>query len=187
MIEEINEYIEQGNFHMDESIDHLRKELVKIRAGKASPAILNGILVDYYGTQTPLNQVANVGTTDSRTINVQPWEKSMLSVIERAIFEANLGITPQNDGENIRLNIPALTEERRRELVKQCKALGEEAKISVRNSRHKLMDFMKKKVKEGFPEDSGKRKEDEIQKMVDVHSASIDDLIHAKEKDIMTV
>lgn len=187
MIEEINEYIEQGNMHMDESIDHLRKELVKIRAGKASPSMLNGILVDYYGSQTPLSQVANVGTTDSRTINVQPWEKSMLPVIERAIFEANLGITPQNDGENIRLNVPALTEERRRDLVKQSKALGEEAKISVRNARHKLMDFMKKKVKDGFPEDSGKRKEDEIQKMVNAHSDSIDQLIAAKEKDIMTV
>ncbi|MCL4150113.1 UNVERIFIED_CONTAM: hypothetical protein GTU68_016111 [Idotea baltica] len=136
---------------------------------------------------TPLGQVANISITDARTISIQPWEKTMLGVIEKAIFEANLGITPMNDGETIRLSIPPLTEDRRRDLVKNAKALGEDAKVSIRNDRHKLMDFIKQQVKDGFPEDSGKRKEDEIQSMVNKHSNRVDSLIDAKEKDIMTV
>ena len=187
MIDEINAYLKKGQVSMDDAIDHLQKELIKLRAGRASPLILNGISVDYYGTMSPLSQVANVSITDARTINIQPWEKAMLGVIEKAIFEANLGITPMNDGENIRLNIPPLTEDRRRDLVKHAKSLGEDAKVSLRNDRHKLMDFVKKQVKDGFPEDSGKRKEDEIQKMVNKHADKIDALIVAKEEDIMTV
>lgn len=187
MTDDIQDYIQKGKAYMDDAVDHLQKELSKIRAGKASPAMLNGISVDYYGTQTPLSQVANVGTTDARTINIQPWEKSMLPVIEKAIFEANLGITPMNDGENIRLNIPPLTEERRKDLVKSAKALGEEAKVSLRNARHKLMDFIKKEVKDGYPEDAGKKKEDEVQTMIKSFGQKVDDIITAKEADIMTV
>ena len=187
MIDEIKKYIAEGDKHMDEAIEHLQKELLKIRAGKASTSMLNGIFVDYYGSQTPLAQVANLGLSDARTINIQPWEKAMLSVIERALFEANLGVTPMNDGESIRLNVPPLTEDRRKVLVKQAKAFGEDAKVSLRNARHKLMDFIKKSVKDGFPEDSGKRKEDEIQNMVNVHSDRIDALISAKEEDILTI
>ena len=187
MIDEINAYLKKGDKYMDDAIVHLSHELVKIRAGKASVSILNGIMVDYYGSQTPLGQVANIAVTDARTLNIQPWEKSMLSVIEKAVFEANLGITPMNDGENIRLNIPPLTEERRKDYVKQAKALGEEAKVSLRNARHKLMDFVKKYVKDGFPEDSGKRKEEEIQKMINTYGDKIDAIVAAKEKDIMTV
>lgn len=187
MIDEINAYLANGDKEMDESVQHLQQELLKIRAGKASTSMLNGIAVDYYGTQTALAQVANLGLSDSRTITIQPWEKSMLSVIERALFEANLGLTPMNDGESIRLNVPPLTEDRRKDLVKQAKALGEHSKVSLRNARHKLMDFIKKSVKDGFPEDSGKRKEEEIQKMVNSHGVKIDALIAAKEKDILTI
>jgi len=189
MADEMNltEYIKQGKGSMSDAIDHLHNELIKIRTGKASTTMLSGIMVDYYGTMTPLNQVANVGTTDARTINIQPWEKSMLSVIEKAIFEANLGITPMNDGENVRLNIPPLTEERRKDLVKQAKALGEEAKVSLRNARHKMMDFIKKEVKDGFPEDAGKRKEEEVEDMVKSFTKKIDEIIDSKEADIMTV
>ncbi len=187
MLQEVKDYIQDGKEHMDQAIEHLKNELVKIRAGKASPSILNGIYVDYYGSHSPLNQVANVNATDSKTINIQPWDKSMLTIIEKAIFEANLGITPMNDGENIRLNIPALTEERRKDLVKQSKALGEETKVSLRNTRHKLMDFIKKKVKEGYPEDGGKQKEEDIQKMINTYGEKVDELIAAKEKDIMTI
>jgi ribosome recycling factor len=187
MIEEIKAYLAEGDQHMDDAIVHLQKELIKIRAGKAATSMLNGIIVDYYGSPTPLEQVANLGLSDARTINIQPWEKKMLSVIEKAIFEANLGLTPMNDGESIRLNVPPLTEDRRKDLVKHVKALGEDAKVSLRTARHKLMDFIKKSVKDGFPEDSGKRKEDEIQNMVNAHSDKIDALIAAKEKDILTI
>ncbi len=177
----------KGKEMMDKSIDHLKDELIKIRAGKASPAMLNGILVEYYGNDTPLNQVANISTPDSRTVSIQPWEKSMLGPIEKAIFAANLGVTPMNDGEFVRINIPPLTEERRRDLVKQAKSLVEEAKVSLRSARHKVIDFIKKEVKDGYPEDAGKRKEQEVQDMVDAHTEVIEKLIEAKEKDIMTV
>lgn len=186
-MEGIEEYIEKGKAHMADAIEHLQRELLKVRTGKASPAMLSGILVDYYGSQTPLTQVANVSASDARTISIQPWEKNMLSVIEKAIFEANLGITPMNDGETVRLNIPPLTEDRRKDLVKQCKALGEDGKVSLRNARHKMMDFIKKEVKDGYPEDAGKRKEEEVQNMVNSFGKKIDDIISAKEKDIMTV
>ncbi len=187
----MNEMLEEAIAHskeqMDHAIDHLKKELTKIRTGKASTSMLDGLLVDYYGTDTPLSQVANVGIADARTITIQPWEKAMLAKIEQSIFGANLGITPMNDGEIIRISIPPLTEERRRDLAKQAKASGEEAKVSLRNVRHKILDAIKKEVKDGYPEDMGKKKEAEIDKMLHDHSDRIDQLIHAKEKDIMTV
>ena len=187
MEETIESMMINGMELMDKSVDHLKDELIKIRAGKASPAMLNGIMVEYYGNDTPLNQVANISTPDSRSISIQPWEKSMLGPIEKAIFASNLGVTPMNDGEFVRINVPPLTEERRKDLVKQSKSLGEEAKISLRNARHKLIDFIKKEVKDGYPEDAGKRKEQEVQDMVNKHTETIEKLLEAKEKDIMTV
>jgi ribosome recycling factor len=172
---------------MEASIKHLQYELSKVRTGRASASILDGILVAYYGNPTPLNQVASIATSDARTINIQPWEKNMLGPIEKAIFEANLGYTPMNDGEFIRISIPPLTEERRKEMVKICKGLGEDAKVSIRSTRHKAMDAIKKAVKDGYPEDAGKRKEDEVQKLTDSYGDKVDDLVKAKEKDVMTV
>ncbi len=185
--EELMMEIDMAQEDMDNSLSHLKRELQKIRTGKASPAMLSGIKVPYYGSQTPLNQVSNVSTQDARTLVIQPWEKSMLGPIEKAIFEANLGLTPQNDGELIRINIPPLTEERRRELVKQAKGLGEEAKVSIRNARHKAMDSIKKAVKQGYPEDAGKRRETEVQDTTNDFSKKVDETIEAKEKEIMTV
>ena len=187
MSEDIDIYLQKGRNVMDQAIDHLQHELGKIRTGKASPAMLDGIMVEYYGNATPLTQVANVGTADARTLSIQPWEKSLLGPIERAIFEANLGLTPMNDGEFIRIGIPPLTEERRVILVKQAKHLGEEAKVSLRNDRHKMMDFIKTEVKDGYPEDLGKRKEATVDKMVHEYSDKIDTMIGLKEKDIMKV
>lgn len=184
---DIDEQLEMTSALMDDSITHLEEELVKIRAGKASPAMLSGLRVPYYGAETPLSQVANVTAADSRSLIIQPWEKSMLQPIEKAIFEANLGVTPQNDGEIIRINIPPLTEERRRDLVKQVKVYSEEAKVSVRNVRRDAMEAIRKAVKEGYPEDAGKRAEDQVQKMTDQHIERIDQKVEAKEKDIMTI
>ena len=176
-----------GEENYENSINHLRQELAKIRAGKASPNMLSGIMVVYYGSPTPLNQVANIGTADSRTLTIQPWEKNMLGPIEKAIFEANLGLTPMNDGEFVRINIPPLTEERRKLLVKQSKHLGEESKVSLRSIRHKVLDFIKKEVKEGYPEDAGKKKEDQLEQLTKKYYGIVESLIEAKEKDIMTV
>ena len=187
MSQDIDDYMKKGQTFMDEAIERLVRELAKIRAGKASVGMLSGIKVDYYGNPTLLTQVANVSTPDSRTLSIQPWEKSMLAPIEQAIFAANIGLTPMNDGEFVRINIPPLTEERRKQLVKRSKALGEEAKVSLRNARHKLLDFIKKEVKDGFPEDAGKRKEAEVQKMIDSYAVKIDKMIEAKDKDIMTI
>jgi ribosome recycling factor len=187
MIEEIDLHLNQATEHFDKAIEHLAFELNKIRAGKASPAMLNGLMVDYYGAPTPLTQVASVTTPDARTISIQPWEKKLLGAIEKAIFEANLGITPMNDGEVVRLMIPPMSEERRVSMVKQAKHAGEESRVGIRTHRHKVIDFIRKKVKEGFPEDSGKRKEDEVQKIIDNYMNKIDKMIEVKEKDIMTV
>lgn len=185
--EEVNSYIEQAEELMNQAIEHLHKELVNIRTGKAAPAMLQSIMVSYYGTPTPLHQVANVSASDGRTLVIQPWEKSMVGPIERAIFEANLGLTPQNDGELIRISIPPFTEERRKELVKRIKALGEDAKVSVRNARRDGMEHIKKAVKDGYPEDTAKRKEAEVQDLTKQYSDKIDKMIEAKEKDILTV
>ncbi|TVR84301.1 MAG: ribosome recycling factor [Saprospirales bacterium] len=187
MSEDLDDIIQNGGVAMDEALDHLKKELVKVRTGKASPSMLSGLLVNYYGTPTPMNQVANIATSDARTLTIQPWEKSMLGPIEKAIFEANLGLTPMNDGEVVRINIPPLTEERRRDLVKHIKSLGEDAKVSIRSTRQKLMDALRKEVKAGFPEDAGKRLEDKIQGMVNAFSEKADEIVAAKEKDVMTI
>lgn len=185
--EEMDMVFTEAKDAMEFAIHHLSEELLKIRTGKASPAMISGIMVPYYGAPTPLSQVASVTTTDARTIAIQPWEKTMISPIEKAIFEANLGMTPMNNGEQIMLTIPPLTEERRRELVKQAKHLAEECKISVRSTRHKVMDTIKKAVKDGYPEDMGKRRETEVQNMTNDYGQKADHLVEVKEKDIMTV
>lgn len=187
MSQDIDQFLKESTGYLDDAIDHLSKELQKIRTGKASVNMLSGILVNYYGNATPLNQVSSVSVADARTLAIQPWEKKMLPVIEKSIFEANLGLTPQNDGEFIRINIPPLTEERRKELVKQAKHLGEEAKVSLRNARHKMLDFIKQEVKDGYPEDVAKRKEAQVEKFVQEYTDKIDKIIEAKEEDIMTV
>ncbi len=187
MADTIESTLANGKAEMDKAIDHLKSDLAKIRAGKASPSMLNGIMVDYYGNPTPLTQVASLGTPDSRTISIQPWEKNMLGPIEKSIFEANLGLTPMNDGEFVRIIIPPLTQDRRKQMAKQSKGYGEDAKVSFRNSRHKMIDFIKKEVKDGFPEDAGKRKEDEVQSMLTSFTKLVDGILETKEKDIMTV
>ena len=146
MQEEINAHMKSAKDDMNHALEHLVKELTKLRAGKASPSMLDGIMVEYYGNPTPLSQVANISALDSRTLSIQPWEKTTIEPIEKAIFAANLGFTPQNNGESIMINIPPLTEERRKGLVKQSKSYGEEAKVSIRNARHKIMDFLKKAI-----------------------------------------
>lgn len=185
--EEVNLYLEEAQENMDKALDHLQRELAKITTGKASPALVSSLSVMYYGAPTPLSQVANVTTADARTIIIQPWERSTLAAIEKSIFEANIGITPMNDGEVVRLSIPPLTEERRRELVKRAKSLAEESKVGVRNARREAMEGIKKAVKDGFAEDLGKRLEDEVQDKTNKFIARIDQMIEAKEKDIMTV
>lgn len=172
---------------MKKALDHLENELLKVRTGKANPSIVSGIKIDYYGSQTPINQVASVTTSDSRTVVIQPWEKGSIAQIERAIFEANLGITPQNDGEVIRLSIPPLTEERRKELVKFCKSLGEDCKVSIRNNRREMIDTVKKAVKDGFPEDMGKKYEEKAQSLTDEFIGKTDAIIEVKEKELMQV
>lgn len=186
-METIESTIQKGKSSLDKAIQHLIDELGKIRAGKATPAMLSGIMVDYYGTPTALAQVANVSAPDSRTLSLQPWEKSMLAPIEKAIFEANLGLTPMNDGEFVRINIPPLTQERRKELAKQTRTLGEDARVSFRSIRQKMMDFVKKEVKDGYPEDAGKKREAEIDGKIKEYSGKVDTLLDAKEKEIMKV
>ncbi len=183
----IEEHFEEGKVHMQKAVDHFAEELVSIRTGKANPAIVAGIHVESYGTLTALQHVANVTAVDAKTISIQPWDRSIIKVIEKALLASNLGITPMNDGETIRLSIPPLTEERRKLLVKQAYALGEEARVSLRSSRHKLMDVIKKEVDNGYPEDLGKKKEKEVDKMIEDFNHKIDDLLKAKEKDILTV
>jgi len=181
------DYLMEGEMSMQDAIDHLSQELSHIRAGKASPEMLSDIYIDAYGTQTALQHVANVSLIDSRTISIQPWDKSQLKLIEHAIFASNIGITPMNDGEFVRLTVPPLTEDRRVQLVKQSKQYGEDAKVSLRSTRHKLFEFIKKEVKDGYPEDSGKRREKEVDDMTQKFAKMIDDLLAKKEKDIMTV
>lgn len=174
------EKMENSMFFLDESLAH-------IRAGKANPRILDGVKVEYYGTLTPLSNVANINTPDAKSIVVQPWEKSMLREIEKAILASEVGITPENNGEVIRLGIPPLTEERRRNLVKQSKQEGEDAKISIRTARREAIDNLKKSVKEGMPEDVEKDAESEIQKVHDKYIKQVDEIVSEKEKEIMTV
>ncbi len=172
---------------MDHAIEHLKKEFQKIRAGKASPSMLQGVRVDYYGVSTPIEQTANINTPDARQIIVQPFDKSTIHEIEKAILNANLGFNPQNEGEILRINVPPLTEERRRELAKQAKTAAEDTKIGVRNARRHANDEAKKMEKEGLPEDDAKHLMAEIQKLTDKYIARIDELLELKEQDILTV
>lgn len=183
----LSEHLQEAKMMMEEAIEHLERELMKIRTGKASPAMLHGLMVSYYGAKTPLQQVANISTADARTLTIQPFDKSAMSNIERAIFEANLGVTPMNDGELIRITIPPLTTERRQQLAKQVKAEGETAKISIRNVRQDAMKAVKDEVKNGYPEDAGKRREDEVQAWVNGFNKKIEGMIENKEKDVMTL
>ena len=186
-LSEIDLIFEIAEDGMQRAIDHLNHELVKIRTGKASASMLNGIMVNYYGSPTPLHQVANISAEDARTVIIQPWEKNVLGTIEKAIFEAALGITPQNDGQIIRLTIPPSTEERRREFVKKAKLAGEESKVGVRSARRDAIEDIRKGVKDGLPEDIGKKKEEEIQTLTNRYNEKVDKMIELKEKEIMTV
>ncbi|WPU99669.1 ribosome recycling factor [Mucilaginibacter sp. cycad4] len=187
MSELIKKQVNDAKANMDKAIEHADSELNKIRAGKASPSLLDDVKVDYYGTPTPLSQIGSVNTPDARTIVVQPWEKSLLGAIEKAIKEANLGLNPQNDGIIIRINVPPLTEERRRDLVKKAKGEAETGKIAIRNIRKDANEKIKKLKSEGVSEDEIKTGEAEVQKLTDVYIAKVDQLSEAKEKDIMTV
>ena len=187
MEEEIELFLEDADEHMDKSVQHFSHELIKIRAGKASPSMLESIKVDYYGVATPLNQMSSITTPDARTLFIKPWEKSVIMDIERAIINSDLGLNPQNDGEQVIINVPTLTEERRQTLVKQVKHEGELAKVSIRNIRKDANDSFKKLLKEGASEDAIKLAEDKTQKLTDDHIKKIDDLIHKKETDIMHV
>lgn len=185
MNEEIEFILESAKEAMGKALTHLEKQFVNIRAGKASPSMLGSVTVDYYGTQTPLAQVANVNTPDGRTITVQPWEKSMLQDIEQAIMVANLGFNPMNNGESVIINVPPLTEERRRELAKQAKSEAEEAKISIRGSRKDANNELKKLSE--ISEDLKKNVETDIQEMTDAKIKTVDSLFAAKEKEILKV
>ncbi|MDB5062335.1 MAG: ribosome recycling factor [Mucilaginibacter sp.] len=187
MSELIKKQVNDAKALMDKAIAHADNELNKIRAGKASPSMLDDVMVDYYGSPTPLSQVSSVNTPDARTIVVQPWEKSLLVAIEKAIKEANLGVNPQNDGVIIRINVPPLTEERRRELAKKAKGEAEAGKIAIRNIRKDANEKIKKLKTEGVSEDEIKVGEAEVQKLTDAYIIKVDQLSDAKEKDIMTV
>ena len=179
--------LDDAKLIMDKAIDHCDSELIKIRAGKAMPSMLDGITVDYYGTPTPLTQVGTVNTPDARTLVVQPWEKSLIIPIEKAIKDANIGLNPQNDGIVIRLNVPPLTEERRRDLVKKVKEEAERGRIAVRNIRKDVNEKIKKSKGEGISDDEIKDGEAEVQKLTDAFIIKVDKLAELKEKDIMTV
>jgi len=187
MNEEIELYIEDATERMDKTIKFLESELLKIRAGKASPVMLDSIYVDYYGTKSPLSQVANINTPDAKTLVVQPWDKQMIEVIEKAIMSANLGFNPINNGDILRIVVPPLTEERRRNLAKQVKSEGENTKIGIRNIRRDINEALKKLKKENVSEDEIKDAEDVIQKLTDQFIKKTDELIEKKEKDIMSI
>ena len=186
-MEDLTKTMAEAKAHMEKALEHLDHELVKLRTGKASTNLISDMMVEYYGTPTPLAQIANVQVSDARTIIIQPWERNMLGPIERVIINSNIGITPANDGEIIRLSVPPLTEERRKELVKKAKAAAEESKVGVRNARHKALEHIKKAVKDGLAEDIGKRKETELQDLVNKFVEQVDKVIVVKEKEIMTV
>jgi ribosome recycling factor len=187
MSEEVKMALDEATAGMNKAMDHLDFELSKIRAGKASPAMLDGVKVDYYGTPTPLKNVANVNTPDARTISVQAWEKKMLEPICKAILEANLGLNPQNNGEIVLINVPMLTEERRRDLSKRAHAEGENAKVSIRTIRKDALDFIKQAQKDGLPEDEAKMGEAKVQEVVDRFNKKVEEVLAAKDKDIMTI
>ena len=188
MLPKAKEIVDAASEKMLATVDYLEEDLKNYRVGKATPAIFNGVLVDYYGTPTPLNQVASITTPDAKTLAIQPWERSLISKIEKAILDANLGLTPSNNGEIIRCMVPALTEERRRELIKKAKAAGETTKVTIRNARRDGIDLLKKAQKnDGLSEDGEKEGEDELQKVTDKWVKKVDEIIALKEKEILTV
>ena len=187
MEEEIQFELDAATEAMQKAIDRLANELTKVRAGKANPSMLGSVYVDYYGAKTPLSQVSNITTPDARTLMVQPWEKSLIQEISKAIIDSNLGLNPQNNGEAIMLAIPPLTEERRRDLVKQTRAYGEDAKVSIRIARKDANDSIKQMQKDGLPEDTAKRTEELIQTITGKFIEKVDAVLAEKEKDIMTV
>jgi len=186
-MEEAQFYIDEANEKMEKALSHLQDELMRIRAGKATPSLLDGITVDYYGAMTPLAQVSNINTPDAKTLVIQPWDKTMIEPIERAIMQANIGLNPVNNGELIRVAIPPLTEERRRDLVKQIKTMGENTKVSIRNARRDANDEFKNLQKTGFSEDLAKDAEAEVQEITNNYSKKVDEMVVAREKDIMTI
>ncbi len=187
MTEDISNIKASAEDLMKKAISHLEAELIKIRAGKANPQMLDNIVVDYYGSPMPINQVANISVMDARTLTIQPWEKNMLQPIERAIINANIGVTPQNDGVIIRLFLPPLTEERRKELVKKCLAEGEHSKVAVRNIRRDSIESIKKMQKNGLSEDAAKDAEADVQQVTDKFISQIEKHLVSKEKEIMAV
>jgi ribosome recycling factor len=187
MAEDISQIVVTADDHMKKAITHLETELIKIRAGKATPQILDGIVIDYYGSPTPINQVGNINVMDARTLSIQPWEKNMLQPIERAIIAANIGINPQNDGSQIRLFLPPLTEERRRELVKKCQVEGEHSRVAIRNIRRDAIEHVKRLQKNGLSEDIAKDAETNIQNITDRFITTVDKHLLSKEKEIMSV
>lgn len=188
-MEEIELYLDEAKEMMDKSIEHTRSEFAKIRAGKATPAMLDSVKVPYYGAPTPLTQVATINTSDARTLVIKPFDKNVIGDIGKAIRDSDLGLNPQNDGEVIRINIPPLTEERRRELAKQAKAEAENGKISIRNIRKDTNESLRKLLKDadGVSEDDVKRAEDKVQALTDKHTTRVDELLVKKEAEIMTV
>jgi ribosome recycling factor len=186
-MKDVKSVLDNAKALMDKAISHLESELQKVRAGKANPVMLENVMVDYYGSKVPISNTASVNTQDSRTLVIQPWEKSMLTPIEKAIQAANLGFNPQNDGVIIRIVVPALTEERRRDLTKSAKSLGEDAKVAIRNIRKDAMEQVKGLKKDGLPEDEAKDAETKIQNLTDGSVAKVDKHIEQKEKEIMTV
>ncbi len=187
MSEESKAILDVAAARMDKAITHFDEDLVAIRAGKASANLLNGVTVDYYGSQVPVSQVASINVPDAKTVLIQPWEKGMIGPIEKAILVANIGLTPSNNGEHVRLSIPPLTEERRKGLVKQVKADAETARVSLRNARRDAMEAFKKAQKNGMPEDVAKDGEADAQKLIDKYTKKVEAMIAEKEKEIMTV
>jgi ribosome recycling factor len=181
------EIMKSAENKIQKAVEHLETTLLGIRAGKANPALFNQVLVDYYGSQTPLTQVSSITSPDARTVLIQPWDKGLIQAVERAIMQANLGFTPQNNGETIRINIPPLTEERRKDLVKQSKHEGENARVSIRNARRDAIESIKKLQKEGLSEDLVKDFEADIQKVVDKYSKNVDSILDKKEREILAV
>ncbi len=186
-MEEIEIYLDTAKEMMDKAVAHCKSELAKIRAGKAMPSMLDGLMVEYYGSPTPINQVASISTPDARTIFVKPWEKSTINDIEKSIINSGLGFNPQNDGENVIISVPQLTEERRIQLTKQAKAVTEDGKVSVRSARRDANDELKDLQKEGASEDEIKKAEDRVQDMTNQYTKKMDELLELKEQDIMTV
>lgn len=187
MEEELKIVLEDAEEQMGKATEHLDREVGKVRAGKANPKMLESVMVDYYGSMTPLSQVANINTPDPRTIAIQPWDKKMIPLIEKAIMGANLGMNPDNNGDIVRINVPPLTEERRKDLVKQVRKMGEDTKVTIRNHRRDAIEELKKMKKDGLPEDMEKDGQDRVQKLTDKFIHRVDEMLEKKEKDIMTV